>query len=191
MNLRKLLPCLAAIAVVLCSVGVVQADAIVNGGFETGDLTGWSGGGPGAENVVTTSPYDGKFCALVSAKGNWEVLWSPLFSAAAGQVISFAYIAMADTTEYTTVSIYGPYPFGSGGMLYESIQFGTIQTLNWLVYSYQVPVTGSYDVEFYVSGDTSDQFYVDDLQVTPEPATIGLLAAGLSALMLLRKSRQQ
>ncbi len=42
-------------------------DALVNGGFESGDLTGWTVGfGNGSATVVTTNPYSGVCCACIT-----------------------------------------------------------------------------------------------------------------------------
>jgi hypothetical protein len=42
-------------------------EAIVNGGFELGDLTGWTvNPGNGSVAVVTTNPYAGNYCAYIS-----------------------------------------------------------------------------------------------------------------------------
>ena len=42
-------------------------EAIVNGGFESGDLTGWTVGfGNGSAAVATTNPYSGGYCACIT-----------------------------------------------------------------------------------------------------------------------------
>jgi hypothetical protein len=188
MNLRNLLPYLAAIMVALCWAGGVRADAIVNGGFETGDLTGWTTGGNGSVSVVTTNPYEGNYCALMQTGGSGEMMWSQLFNASANEVISFAWRGVGDAGPgYTNAfaNIYGPYIYG-GVTLYDETDLPPSSA--WQVYSYEVPTTGSYSVLFDTGGDSTVQFYFDDVQVTPEPASVGLLAVGLSALLLRRKT---
>jgi hypothetical protein len=43
-------------------------EALVNGGFESGDLTGWDVGvaGNGSEAIVTTNPYSGQYCLCLT-----------------------------------------------------------------------------------------------------------------------------
>jgi len=188
MNLRNLLPCLAAIAVALCAAGGARADIIVNGGFELGNLTGWTAIGYGAANIITNNPYEGNYCALLTTGGNWEELVFATFYASAGEEISFAWrgVGDADPGYANAIAIIsGPYIYG-GMMLYD--ETGLPASAAWQVYSYEAPTTGSYQVGFYTSGDNTVQFYFDDMQVTPEPASMGMLAVGLSALLLRRKT---
>ncbi|PIV28728.1 MAG: hypothetical protein COS36_01255 [Candidatus Altarchaeum sp. CG03_land_8_20_14_0_80_32_618] len=46
---------------------------INNGGFETGDFTGWTAGGPGDHKVDTQVPYIGKYSALIGFRDHNNV----------------------------------------------------------------------------------------------------------------------
>ena len=40
-----------------------QTEIAVNGGFETGDFTGWTQFASGTQNIITTNPSEGTYCA--------------------------------------------------------------------------------------------------------------------------------
>jgi hypothetical protein len=50
-------------ALLTFSLGYSQTDIAVNGGFESGDFTGWTQFISGTQNVVTTNPSEGTNCA--------------------------------------------------------------------------------------------------------------------------------
>lgn len=185
MNLRKLLPCLAAVVVAICAAGAVRADAIVNGGFETGGLTGWWIGSYGGGAAVVTSPlpFEGSYCASVwgTSTGGWGAI-NTSFHANAGDILSF---------ECQGTGI--PDAFGFDANVGSAIHpthdilngwgFQMLST-QWQYESYQFNVSDNYDLEFYVSGPAD--FYIDNVQLTPEPASMGLLAFGTLVLLCRR-----
>jgi hypothetical protein len=64
--------CLSIIWVLPSRVKAKQGlEAVVNGGFESGDLTGWSAGsaGEGSVAVVTTNPHSGQDCGCITGLG--------------------------------------------------------------------------------------------------------------------------
>ena len=49
----------------LLNVGVInsQTEIAINGGFETGDFTGWTQFANGTQTIITTNPSEGTYCA--------------------------------------------------------------------------------------------------------------------------------
>ncbi len=52
-------------------------EAIVNGGFESGEFTGWSVSPDGSAAVVTTNPHSGEYCACIAGVRLYQDLQSP------------------------------------------------------------------------------------------------------------------
>ena len=187
MNLRNLLPCFAAIAVALCGVGVVQADAIVNGDFGTGDLTGWTTGG--AVSIVTSpAPPEGTYCASLWAGPSGLSELNNNFYASAGDVVSFEYQGTGAPGEsYVWALLVGN---GGAPMTYMFAGYSsTVLSAQWQIASCEIWSSGYYNFQFAADEGLSGQvdMYIADVWLTPEPATTGLLAAGLGTLLLRRR----
>jgi hypothetical protein len=187
MNLQKLLPCLAAVVVALCAAGVVKADAIFNGDFGTGDFTGWNCGGVGGGFAVVTSPAppEGTYCASVwgTPTGGWAELFQP-FNAKPGDILTFYFQGNANPEE-SAFTVFLSFPGGGTIDLFNG-QGEQDVTTQWQFETYDSFFrTGQYWVAFIVSGTAN--IYVSDVQITPEPTTLGLLSAGMAAFVLRRK----
>jgi hypothetical protein len=71
-GVRRSLLGFAACALLLCGAGQARANLIVNGGFETGDFTGWTlTGNPGFISIVSGGlQHSGNFAASFGAVGS-------------------------------------------------------------------------------------------------------------------------
>jgi hypothetical protein len=68
-NFRVLLRCVIALssAAMLFVASNLQAAVVVNGGFETGDFTGWTLSGTTTRLFVTAAPHTGTYGVVTSA----------------------------------------------------------------------------------------------------------------------------
>lgn len=77
-------------------------EAIVNGGFEMGDLTGWTvNPGNGSVAVVTTNPYAGNYCAYV---GGLKSLYQGFVGIPTSSIQSMTYCKRTEP-ESTTLAL--------------------------------------------------------------------------------------
>lgn len=204
-----------ASGVVLAATTVASAslDIAVNGGFETGDFTGWTqfDTGPGSQTIVSPGSLSGNAANLNNT------------SPGTANLIKNANIGIGIVTpnspitiEFDAIGNFGPggvafaelFSELSGGGTSASVilggaplngaaSFGNYANGTWQSFSFNAvtgpDVSGGVTVQFNAatgafSGSTS-QLYVDNLRVTvvPEPASLGLLALG--GLTMLRRRR--
>jgi hypothetical protein len=185
----RLLPILAlTAAIITVSASVTQA-AVVNGGFETGDFTGWTrSGNTGYTGVAKNSNFanSGNFLAYLGPFGSSGFL-SQFISTTVGQTYQLSYFLQSD---------------GEIPNLFQTIVNGNklfnqknIQPQDYTKYVHKfVATTASTEVKF---GFRNDNGYLllDDVNVksVPEPLTLGgtALAAGIGLLIKKRKAASQ
>ncbi|MGP8243845.1 MAG: hypothetical protein ACLQVN_04910 [Bryobacteraceae bacterium] len=79
---------LMSVVVLLLACGAAHAGLIVNGGFETGDFTGWTVTGANVLNtnygISTINPEDGVYCAWFSGSSVCGHLHRPTYNPESG-----------------------------------------------------------------------------------------------------------
>ena len=197
----------------LAGIGLLAANAsaaiITNGGFETGDFTGWTANlnDSTASAVVTTSSNafdgttytatEGVYFAELTASS--DIVQSN-FSWDAGDVISFdwAFLAM-DYMPFNDYAFFSTYDSATNAVnsvtLSSVFATGDYNDTGWNSYSYQYLTDGAGYIQFGSQdyGDTilSSVLLVDNVAV-PEPATMLLFGTCLAGLagVARRKSKK-
>jgi len=183
-----------ATAGLLMAIPAARADYIVNGGFETGDFTGWTVAA--GSTFVTTSPFDGYsphsgtyFAALGNQFNNGSL--SQTIADTPGQNLTLNYFLAADggTPSYFEADWNGSTILGS--VLTNSAASGYIE------HTFSLVSTGS-DVLSFLERNDPAYWAFDDIslnvaerQNVPEPMTWSLFAAGLAAMALALRWRRK
>ncbi|OUL26172.1 PEP-CTERM sorting domain-containing protein [Nostoc sp. 106C] len=187
----RLFPILGFTAVIISASTSVTQAAVVNGGFETGDFTGWTqSGNTGATGVVLSSAEanSGNFSAFLGPVGSLGFL-SQFISTTVGQAYQLSYFLKSDG--------YTPNQFQTivNGNTFFNQENIKAQDYTKYVYNF-VATAASTELKF---GFRNDPGYLrlDDVSVSaqsvPEPLTIGgtVLAGGIGLLMKKIKAASQ
>ena len=189
----------AALGLLSAPGGRVEAQ-IINGGFETGDLTGWTPNPAGLVSVVNSyqsygpvfTPVEGNYFAVLSAGAgtNTYTTLSQTFTATAGQTLSGN--AFFQANDYIPFNDDGYVKIiENGQVLFTSnvAAVGNYGNTPWTPFSYTFTSGGSYTiqagVENTLDNSLSSVLGLDNVKLgvsaVPEPATI--ITSGLACLV--------
>jgi flagellin len=180
---RSLLVVLAAIAV---SHGTAAATSIImNGGFETGDLTGWSLSGSSSEmrfDFVNSRANTGNYGLYLGAGALVTV--SQTLATMAGQQYTLDYwlFNQGGTPNYFAADWNGSVVPGSA--------LTNTGAQPFTEYTYTVDATSSSTVVGFSSYQAPNSWSIDDITVTeatPEPGSFVMVAGSLSLLWFRRR----
>ena len=166
---------------------VTSADIVFNGGFETGDFTGWIlSGNPIPGNVDMSAPHSGMYAANLSAAGSLGYM-DQFLPTNAGALYNLTFYLESDggTPNEFLAQV-------AGTTLFQELN---IPAQSYALYSFFFQATtASTDLKFGFRNDPGF-FHLDDISVTavPEPASVWLgsvLTAVAIITQLARRSRR-
>ncbi len=184
---RKVLVLGALIGLGLPTFALADNNLLINGGFETGDFTGWTQfGNTGFTGVIgpSTAPDGGNYMAYFGPIGSpggisQDVATTP------GTRYTVSFYLMNDGG---TPSSYKA-DFG-GNVLVSEVNPGLF---GWTHFSYTVLAAANTSVTDLTFQQNPAYFYLDNVsvvQTTPEPGVYGVLALGLAGLIIAMRRRE-
>ncbi len=176
---------LLALAVSLLLVQTAAADLVVNGGFETGDFTGWTqSGNTDYTSVDTDSPHSGSYAVDLGPVGSLGFL-SQTIATTAGASYTVGFWLQSDGSTPNEFAAYW-----GGTTIFDQVN---VPSEGYTYYQFtEVASSTSTLIEF---GFQNDPGYLnlDDISVNqvPIPGALCLLGSGLVGLIGLRKFRKE
>jgi PEP-CTERM motif len=183
----KTLLALVAVAVLVCAPAAFAQNLLTNGGFETGDFTGWTTGGNFEDTEVVSGPFyvysgaqEGNFYAALGPVGSDGTL-SQSFATQAGAQYTFSFwlASVGDDPSDFSAS-------WDGTVVYSATNPNT--GANWTEFSFTETGTGHDTISFSFRDDPA-YIALDNVSVTgtapssvPEPSSFMLLGSGALGL---------
>ena len=186
MHMGRILACAAMLAIVVAA-PATAANLVVNGGFETGDFTGFSQfGNTGFTGVVDASfgvaPSEGTYQAAFGAIGSPGGI-NQTITTVAGHGYTFSFDLAADGGNYDTFAV------SFNGLV---VDFGSnLGAFPYGTHSFNVVGSGSDQISFAFQNDPA-YYLLDNISVTnvPEPATWALMIGGFAMTGFAARRRQ-
>ena len=171
---------LAALVLFLDWAGEAKAgNLVVNGGFESGDYTGWTLGGDTTYDTITSSPafvHSGTYAAQFAGAGSDTLLYQTIATTpGASYQISYWLLGDGDLPNNASVSFGGQTLFSQA----------SIAAFPYTEYTFTVQAAAPVSTLQFAARDDPGYFYLDNVSVTaaPEPSAGVLLGVGAVGLL--------
>ena len=167
-----------------------SADLVTNGGFETGDFSGWTVATADYAyiGVDGNAPHSGNFGAYIGA----DTTISQSIATVAGQTYSISFWLMVEADVLNAAT---PNSFSAsfGGVPLLSLQDAPAS--DYTVYTFNVTASQNLSLLSFFGSDTPAFLDLDDVKVSvtaavPEPSTWAMMILGFLGLSLLAYRRQ-
>ncbi len=163
--------------------GMAHAN-VINGGFETGNLNGWTVSGYTGYTGVDGYAQSGNYAAALGAVGSLDFL-SQTLSTIPGAQYNLSYWLASDGRTANEFSV------SWGGTALSDLM--NIAAQPYTFYTYNVMATSASTVLTFGSRDDPGYLHLDSINVTPaipEPASLALFGIGLAGLGALFRRKQ-
>lgn len=185
-------------------------ELVTNGGFETGDFTGWNPTGGGIQSISTDNPSSGSFSAFLSNDNpsanliQGLNLGQGLLTGGETVTLSFDYRGTSSAggvlfAELITLPAAGPAPLVLNGPLFPDADPNTWLSFNE-TFAIGPDATGGVLLQFNApcgaDANCVSDYYIDnvslvaDVAAVPVPAAVWLFASGLIGLIGVARKQQ-